>query len=84
LLARSSSRIAVYPIQDILGLSEKLRPIDPKSERINVPGTVGVGNWSYRVPASIEEILADRKLSTKVRSLAKARSASGKTGEKLP
>jgi 4-alpha-glucanotransferase len=84
LLARSSSRIAVYPIQDILALSEKLRPVDPKSERINVPGTVGIGNWSYRVPASVEEILADRKLSTKVRSLAKARSVSGKTSGKLP
>ena len=26
-------------------MSEKLRPTDPKSERINVPGTVGIGNW---------------------------------------
>ena len=84
LLARSASRIVVYPIQDILGLSEKLRSTDPKSERINVPGTIGAGNWSYRVPSSIDEILAERKLATKVRSLVKARAASKKTSERLP
>ena len=84
LIARSASRFAVYPIQDILALSEKLRPADPKSERINIPGTVGIGNWSYRVPPSIDEILADKKLAAKVRALAKARRASDKTGKKLP
>jgi 4-alpha-glucanotransferase len=84
LVARSASRIAVYPIQDILGLSEVLRSTDPKSERINVPGTIGVGNWSYRVPSSIDEILAEKKLAARVRSLVKARAASKKTSERLP
>jgi 4-alpha-glucanotransferase len=73
LIARSASRFAVFPIQDILAMSDKMRPADPKSERINVPGTVGIGNWLYRVPASIDDILAEKKLSTKVRALAKAR-----------
>lgn len=82
LIARSASRFAVYPIQDILAMSDKLRPVDPKSERINVPGTVGIGNWSYRVPASIDEILLEKKLTAKVRVLAKARSISMKIGEK--
>jgi 4-alpha-glucanotransferase len=78
LMARSASRFAVYPIQDILAMSDKLRPADPKSERINVPGTVGTGNWAYRVPWSTEEILAEKKLVAKVRALAKARTLSKK------
>jgi 4-alpha-glucanotransferase len=75
LIARSASRFAVYPIQDLLAMSEKLRPLDPKSERINVPGTVGIGNWSYRIPYSIDQILAEKKLATKVHALVKRREA---------
>jgi 4-alpha-glucanotransferase len=82
LIARSASRFAVFPIQDILAMSEKSRPADPKSERINVPGTVGVGNWSYRTPASIDDILTDKKLAAKVRGLAKARLPQKKTSGK--
>jgi 4-alpha-glucanotransferase len=79
LIARSKSRFAVYPIQDVLAMSENLRPSEPKAERINVPGTVGEGNWSYRLPVSIDDIAADKKLAARVRSLIKARSAAGKT-----
>jgi 4-alpha-glucanotransferase len=82
LVARSSSRFAVYPVQDLLAMSEKLRPVDPRSERINVPGTVGVGNWSYRLPATIDEILTEKKLSAGARRLAKARSVPKKPGGK--
>jgi 4-alpha-glucanotransferase len=63
-------------------MSDELRPTDPKSERINVPGTVGAGNWSYRIPSSIGAILADKKLAARARALAKARSASKKAGRK--
>jgi 4-alpha-glucanotransferase len=80
LIARARSRFAVYPIQDILAMSERLRPSDPKQERINVPGTVGIGNWSYRIPATIDEILGEKKLAMKVRGLVKARSVAKKTG----
>jgi 4-alpha-glucanotransferase len=73
LVARSSSRFAVYPIQDIIAMSDKLRPADPADERINVPGTVGNENWTYRVPAGIDELLAEKKLLSRARSLAKLR-----------
>ena len=73
LIARSASRFAVYPIQDILAMSDQIRPADARNERINIPGTVGISNWSYRVPVSIEEILAEKKLTIKVRALAKIR-----------
>ena len=80
LVARARSRFAVYPIQDILAMSEKLRPADPRSERINVPGTVGIENWSYRIPATMDEILDEKKLMMKIRGLVKARSAFKKLG----
>jgi 4-alpha-glucanotransferase len=73
LIARSSSRIAVYPIQDLLAMSAALRPADAKAERINVPGTVGPANWSYRLPASLDAIGAEKKLAAKAHALAKAR-----------
>jgi 4-alpha-glucanotransferase len=73
LIAVSASRFAVYPIQDLLAMSEALRPEDPKAERINVPGTVGAGNWSYRLPSTVDVVLADKKLAVKARALAKAR-----------
>jgi 4-alpha-glucanotransferase len=82
LIARSASRFAVYPIQDLLAMSDELRPADPKSERINVPGTVGAGNWSYRLPSSIDTILADKELATNARALAKARNITKKAGRK--
>jgi 4-alpha-glucanotransferase len=73
LVARSASRFAVYPIQDLLAMSESLRPSDSKKERINVPGTVGLENWTYRVPSSVEEILAEKKLKARARALARIR-----------
>jgi 4-alpha-glucanotransferase len=84
LVARSRSRFAVYPIQDLLAMSEKLRPADPRAERVNVPGTVGPSNWAYRMPATIDEVLAEKKLASKARSLAKARQGAKKRGGKSP
>jgi 4-alpha-glucanotransferase len=80
LIARSNSRFAAYPIQELLAMSDELRPVDPKSERINVPGTVGADNWSYRMPWSVDALLADKKLTARARSLAKARKVSKKAG----
>ena len=74
LVASSASRLAVYPIQDLLAMSDSLRPEDPASERVNVPGTVGEGNWSYRMPASLASVFGEKKLSSRVRAVAKARS----------
>jgi 4-alpha-glucanotransferase len=80
-VARSASRVAVYPIQDILGMSEALRPGDPSLERINVPGTVGAGNWSYRMPVLLSEVAGEENLTRRVRSLAHARDGRRRRGE---
>jgi 4-alpha-glucanotransferase len=73
-VARSASRIAVYPIQDLVAMSESFRPDDPGSERVNVPGTVGGTNWSYRIPAGLSALLGDKRLASRAKALAKARS----------
>ncbi len=74
-VAHSASRIAVYPIQDLLAMSETLRPDDPGRERINVPGTVGGGNWSYRMPVSLSAVACEEQLTRRVKGLAGARAS---------
>ncbi len=65
-LAGSGSELTLLLLQDILG----------SKERINTPATVGSHNWSYRLPATVEELRADPgvfKLTEMVRrSLEKA------------
>jgi 4-alpha-glucanotransferase len=66
LLAGSGSELTLLLLQDILG----------SKERINTPATVGSHNWSYRLPATIDELRTDPgvfKLTEMVRrSLEKA------------
>ncbi|GMO27423.1 MAG: 4-alpha-glucanotransferase [Spirochaetaceae bacterium] len=69
-VASAASRFRVFQIQDLLHLTPRWYAADPASERINVPGTVGDFNWTYRLPAAIAEIAADEELKTAVRELA--------------
>jgi 4-alpha-glucanotransferase len=68
--ASAASRFRVFQIQDLLHLSSKWYAEDPASERINVPGASTEFNWTYRLPASIEEIGKDGELVAAVRELA--------------
>ena len=52
----SSSAIVVFQIQDLFSLYYDLRMDPAESERINVPGTIGDHNWSYRMPITIESL----------------------------
>jgi 4-alpha-glucanotransferase len=47
-LHRSGANLVVLPLQDIFGWRD----------RINVPGTVGTDNWTWRLPFSAEDLLA--------------------------
>jgi 4-alpha-glucanotransferase len=49
LLAGSGSDLALFLVQDILGVET----------RINTPSTVGAHNWTWRLPATIAELRAD-------------------------
>jgi len=44
---RSGANLVLLPIQDIFGWRD----------RINVPGTVGSGNWTWRLPFSVGDLL---------------------------
>jgi len=46
-LLKAASALVVLPLQDILGVRD----------RINVPGTVNSGNWTYRTPCAAETML---------------------------
>ena len=48
---------AVFPLQDLLAIDEKLRHPDPDAERINVPANPR-HYWRYRMHLGIEELAA--------------------------
>ena len=65
-LYQSASDMCLIPFQDLLG----------HREQINVPGSVNDRNWTYRMPMSVESLLADQptgerllRLSTESRRL---------------
>jgi len=47
-LFRAPSRLLIFSLQTILGLSS--------GHRTNVPGTVGPHNWTWRMPVEIEHL----------------------------
>jgi 4-alpha-glucanotransferase len=57
---RSPSALALVPIQDVMGTRE----------RINVPGTVAPSNWSLRLSATVEDLLADEATNERLARLA--------------
>jgi 4-alpha-glucanotransferase len=68
-IAGAASRWRVFQIQDILHLSSKWYSKDPEQERINVPGTYNDFNWTYRLPAPVEELARDKDLVAAVNDL---------------
>jgi 4-alpha-glucanotransferase len=58
-LYASPSRMVIVPMQDLFGWRE----------RINLPGTVGPANWSWRLPHAIEDIGHDPASSARVAQL---------------
>ena len=73
--ASAASTFRIFQMQDLLHLSNKWYSQDPASERINIPGTTNEFNWTYRLPASIEEIGKDNELVSAVAELSKANAA---------
>ena len=48
---------AIFPLQDLLAMDEKIRHLEPDSERINVPAIMPF-YWRYRMHLSIAELAA--------------------------
>lgn len=74
-IAKAASRLCVFQIQDLLHLSSRWYLPDPGSERINVPGTVTEFNWTYRIPATLEEIETDTEFIQAAQELCALRKA---------
>ena len=51
----SPSMWAIFPIQDLLGMNEKLRLANPHAERINNPGNPN-HYWRYRLHLNLEDL----------------------------
>ena len=72
-LFKTNSLLCILPIQDFLALSSSAYEIPAKEERINIPGTVGNHNWSYRLPLTVEELQKSWTLNFEIKNLALAR-----------
>ena len=68
LLYHSASELTLVLPQEMLG----------ESARINTPGTVGDGNWTYRLPRPVEELEADPSIAARMRKLLDAVRESGR------
>ncbi|RYG51558.1 MAG: 4-alpha-glucanotransferase, partial [Chitinophagaceae bacterium] len=54
----SPAMLAIFQLQDILGISATLRREDPHAERINIPA-VSRHYWNYRMHISLEQLLKE-------------------------
>lgn len=70
---KSNSLFCILPLQDFFGLSSQFSMIKPDLERINIPGTVGPHNWSYRIPTLVEDLLNASALNAEIRALVDTR-----------
>jgi 4-alpha-glucanotransferase len=61
LVYRSPSELVLIPFPDVFGARD----------RVNVPGTVGGGNWTYRMPMTIDSLLSDRATSDRLLAMAR-------------
>ncbi len=62
----SPSIWAVFQLQDLLGLDDRLRRQRPEEERINVPANPN-NYWRYRMPLTLEQLMAAEALNAELR-----------------
>lgn len=65
----TSSIFHVNLLQEYLALFPDLVWPDPEDERINVPGTISLKNWSYRFRPSVETIVSHQELFSKMKKI---------------
>lgn len=72
-LLKTSSKIAMFQFQDLLAIDNSLCKKDPMEERINIPGTVGDNNWSYKMEFTIEDLIIKKTFNKNLKELLAAR-----------
>jgi 4-alpha-glucanotransferase len=68
LINGAASELVLLMMQDVLGTRE----------RINTPATVGSQNWTYRLPASVEQMRADPGVQRVMATVRESVTASGR------
>lgn len=71
----ANSALCILSMPDLLALDERLRPADPKQERINVPGTASEGNWRWRMTCEVEALASNEAINEPLRALVAERRA---------
>ncbi|MDR2580718.1 MAG: 4-alpha-glucanotransferase, partial [Fibromonadaceae bacterium] len=69
----ANSLIALLPLQDFMALSQKFISKNPEADRVNTPGTIGLENWSWRMPCELESLLKETELNKSIAKLVKLR-----------
>ncbi|WP_336514010.1 4-alpha-glucanotransferase [Pollutibacter soli] len=64
----SPAQWAIFQLQDILGIDEHLRRINPQEERINVPANPK-HYWRYRMHIYLEDMLIEKDFNADLKSL---------------
>lgn len=64
----SPSMFAIFPIQDLLGMDQSLRKMDPFSEQINDPANPK-HYWRYRMHLDIESLVENQSFCEKIRAM---------------
>eukprot|EP01117_Protostelium_nocturnum_P005270 TRINITY_DN1920_c0_g1_i1.p1 TRINITY_DN1920_c0_g1~~TRINITY_DN1920_c0_g1_i1.p1 ORF type:complete len:907 (-),score=345.64 TRINITY_DN1920_c0_g1_i1:195-2915(-) len=65
----SKSMLAVFPIQDLFGLSpDYIAGRDPKEERINIPA-IAEHYWRYRLHIPLEDLIQDKEYIQSTKNL---------------
>ncbi len=67
----SPSMLAVFPIQDLLGMDEKLRLPNADAERINLPGNPN-HYWRYRMHLNLEDLMEQKEFNQLINEQIKA------------
>lgn len=65
---QSPAMWAIFPLQDLLAIDEKLRHPDPDAERINIPAVMP-HYWRYRMHLTLDELAAAKPLNAALRKL---------------
>ena len=58
---------SIFQLQDLLGMSEKLRLENPQDERINIPADPN-HYWKYRMHCNLEQLIKEKDLNEEVKS----------------
>jgi 4-alpha-glucanotransferase len=62
---------SIIPLQDLVGIDEKIRLPDPDAERINVPANPK-HYWRYRCHLSVEQLMAEHGFNAELKSIISA------------